>query len=80
MNETAPLEVVVTPPDSLLRYEAPIFVGLEPSVEGSNIKLKSENNQTAKMEDMLNSMIPPRYCFFMNICHSLDFPAYICVP
>lgn len=60
MNETAPLEVVVTPPDSLLRYEAPIFVGLEPSVEGSNIKLKSENNQTAKMEDMLNSMIPPR--------------------
>jgi len=60
MNETAPLEVVVTPPDSLVRYEAPIFVGLEPSVEGSNIKLKSENNQTAKMEDMLNSMIPPR--------------------
>lgn len=60
MNETGPMEVAVTPPDSLVRYDAPIFVGLEPSVEGSNTKPKSDNNQTAKMEDMLNSMIPPR--------------------
>lgn len=60
MNETKAMEVAVTPPDSLMRYDAPIFVGLEPSVEGSNIKPKSDNNQTAKMEDMLNSMLPPR--------------------
>ncbi len=64
MNETKAMEVAVTPPDSLMRYDAPIFVGLEPSVEGSNIKPKSDNNQTAKMEDMLNSMLPPRYLLY----------------
>ena len=59
MNETGPLEVAVTPPDSLVKYDAPIFVGLEPSVDG--IKTKSKlNEQNSKLEDMLNAMIPPR--------------------
>jgi len=62
MNETSPLEVAVTPPDSLVRYDAPIFVGLEPSVEGSsNLQSSKANESSAKLEDMLNSMIPPRY-------------------
>merc|ERR1712224_462052 len=53
--------VEVNPPASLIRYDAPIFVGLEPSVEAaSNVKSSKANEQTAKLEDMLNSMIPPR--------------------
>ena len=62
MMETGPpVEVEVNPPASLIRYDAPIFVGLEPSVEAaSNVKSSKANEQTAKLEDMLNSMIPPR--------------------
>ena len=60
MNETGQMEVAVNPPDSLIRYDAPIFVGLEPSVDGSNMKASKANDQTAKLEDMLNSMLPPR--------------------
>jgi len=37
----AATEVEITPPDSLVKYEAPIFAGMEPSKEGtSSIKLK----------------------------------------
>lgn len=55
------MEVAVTPPDSLVRFDAPIFVGLEPSVDGSKNKPKGKlNEQHSKLEDMLNSMIPPR--------------------
>ena len=53
------MQVAVTPPDSLLRFDAPIFVGLEPSVEGTKPKSKATAD-ASKLEDMLNSMIPPR--------------------
>jgi len=52
-------EVSVTPPDSLVRYDAPVFVGLEPSVEAAKPRNKI-NEQSLKLEDMINSMIPPR--------------------
>ena len=60
MNDTEALEVAVTPPDSLVKYDAPIFVGLEPSVEG--IQVKNKNTElNPKLDEMLNSVIPPRY-------------------
>lgn len=59
MEETGPLEVAVSPPDSLIRFDAPIFVGLEPSTEGT--KRKPKPSETAsKLEDMIDAMIPPR--------------------
>jgi len=37
----ATTEIEITPPDSLVKFEAPIFAGLHPSKEGSSaIKLK----------------------------------------
>ena len=59
MEETGPLEVAVSPPDSLIRFDAPIFVGLEPSTEGTNRKPKPSET-TSKLEDMIDAMIPPR--------------------
>jgi hypothetical protein len=65
MDGTAPLEVAVSPPDSLVRYDAPIFAGLEPSSEGT--KHKPKPSETAsKLEDMLDAMIPPRCLFFAD--------------
>jgi hypothetical protein len=53
-----PAEITVTPPDSLVKYEAPLFVGIEPSVEQNLKGPLNENN--AKLEDMINSILPPR--------------------
>ena len=37
----ATTEIEITPPDSLVKFDAPIFAGLEPSKEGNSaIKLK----------------------------------------
>lgn len=54
-------ELRVSPPDSLLRYDAPLFVGIEKSqtkVPAASTKgLSAENS---KLDDMLNAMLPPR--------------------
>jgi len=55
-----PIDIAVTPPDSLVKFEAPIFVGLEPSVETGSVTKARLNEQNSKVEDMINSMIPPR--------------------
>jgi hypothetical protein len=46
----------VSPPDSLMKYDAPLFVGIEPSVNGG--KMTAEG--LSKLDDMINSMLPPR--------------------
>jgi hypothetical protein len=47
----------VSPPDSLMKYDAPLFVGIEPSANGG--KMTAEG--LSKLDDMINSMLPPRY-------------------
>ncbi len=54
-----PAEITVTPPDSLVKYEAPLFVGIEPSAAPLNPKGGLGENNT-KLEDMINSILPPR--------------------
>jgi dynein light intermediate chain len=53
-------EVSVSPPETLVKFEAPLFAGIEPS--GSRpIQAKSPNQEgNPKLDDMLNSMLPPR--------------------
>jgi hypothetical protein len=54
-------EISVTPPETLVRYDAPLFAGIEPSGERPFNPPKSQNQETnGKIDDMLNSMIPPR--------------------
>ena len=60
-------QLAVTPPDTLIKYEAPLFAGLETSQQRP-IGGKADG-KTAKLEDMINSMLPPRYgLFFKLIC------------
>ena len=49
-------ELGVSPPESLMKYEAPLFVGIEPSSTG----IKSTAEGLSKLDDMINSMLPPR--------------------
>jgi hypothetical protein len=57
-------EILVHPPDSLLKYEPPVFVGLEPSKgEGEAHHAPGDSKQKdagSQLDDMLNSMLPPR--------------------
>ena len=50
-------QVKCSPPDSLLRYEQPLYLGLSLADQGTTVKGK---DQTSQLDDMLNSMIPPR--------------------
>lgn len=54
------LGVSVHPPESLAKYEAPIFRGVEPTQEDSNFAPSKILHDSSKLEDMINSMIPPR--------------------
>lgn len=47
----------VSPPDSLVKYDAPLFVGIEPSSNGG----KTFAEGLSKLDDMINSMLPPRF-------------------
>lgn len=51
--------ISVTPPESLVRFEAPLFVGVEPNMESTSVK-GNLNENASKLEDMINSMLPPR--------------------
>lgn len=53
-------EITVTPPDSLVKYEAPLFVGIESNNIPNQPKSGMNENNT-KIEDMINSILPPRY-------------------
>ena len=45
------------PPECLLKYMAPLYVGMEPKDVS---KAKKEDAQNSQLDDMLNSMLPPR--------------------
>jgi dynein light intermediate chain, axonemal len=53
-----------TVPESLLRYDHPIFEGLEPSQQpthsANNKSKRGSNAATTQLEDMVNAMLPPR--------------------
>lgn len=55
----APGEISVTPPETLVKFDAPLFAGIETSGEKAHIKSQNQENNT-KLEDMVNSMLPPR--------------------
>lgn len=53
-------EISVSPPETLLKYDAPLFAGIEPS-HADHAALKSPNQENnPKIDDMVNSMLPPR--------------------
>jgi hypothetical protein len=58
-NNMEQMEITVSPPESLVKYEAPLFVGIEPSVTQEEGKAKANLNNT-KLEDMVDSIIPAR--------------------
>eukprot|EP00596_Hydrurales_sp_CCMP1899_P004430 CAMPEP_0119042042 /NCGR_PEP_ID=MMETSP1177-20130426/14310_1 /TAXON_ID=2985 /ORGANISM="Ochromonas sp, Strain CCMP1899" /LENGTH=231 /DNA_ID=CAMNT_0007008545 /DNA_START=163 /DNA_END=855 /DNA_ORIENTATION=+ len=49
-------ELGVSPPDSLMKHDAPLFMGIEPSAMGG----KASAEGLSKLDDMINSMLPPR--------------------
>ena len=52
------LDIAVSPPESLVKYDAPLFLGIEPSNKGAGSKVPNES--ATKLDDMINSMLPPR--------------------
>jgi hypothetical protein len=51
--------ISVAPPDSLIKFDAPLFVGTTSSADtGTNFRALNENG--SKLDDMMNSMLPPR--------------------
>jgi hypothetical protein len=70
MNSNS-VEISVSPPETLVRYNAPLFGGTEPS---ETKKSQVPGDAAAKLEDMVNSMLPPRFQntpFFINLLISL---------
>jgi len=53
------MEVSANPPESLLKYQAPLFVGIEASVEAVQ-QAKTSGEASTKLDDMINSMLPAR--------------------
>jgi len=63
MNSSAvgPLEISVSPPETLVKYDAPLFGGIEnKDAAKSPNKSQNQENNNSKLEDMVNSMLPPR--------------------
>ena len=54
--------IAVTPPESLVRFDAPLFVGVEPNADTlvSLLNKTSLSENASKLDDMINSMLPPR--------------------
>jgi len=49
------------PPDSLLKYESPLFVGFDPASNQRPAPQRAAADPTsAQLDDMINSMLPPR--------------------
>ena len=65
MNGTGGGEISVSPPETLVKFDAPLFAGIEPSSEKHGTKNQNQDGGS-KIEDMLNSMIPPRYVYQMK--------------
>jgi hypothetical protein len=57
-------EIAVNPPESLMKFEAPLFVGIEPSSQAAVTKAGSDSS---KLDDMINALIPPRYHILLSV-------------
>lgn len=56
-------ELCVSPPESLLKYQAPLFVGIDPSherVQQAKAGAAGAAEGSTKLEDMINAMLPAR--------------------
>ena len=53
-------QVEVSPPESLLKYQAPLFVGIEPSAETLQQAKATGGEASTKLDDMINAMLPAR--------------------
>lgn len=53
-------EISVTPPETLVKFDAPLFAGIEPPADKAVLPKGTGGESNAKLEDMLNSMLPPR--------------------
>jgi hypothetical protein len=66
-------EIAVSPPETLLKFDAPLFAGIEPS-HAEKLALNTSNQESnPKIDDMVNSMLPPRYCVVSLFCLPLHF-------
>lgn len=54
------LEISVSPPETLVKYDAPLFGGIESKDVKAPHKSQNQENNNSKLEDMVNSMLPPR--------------------
>jgi hypothetical protein len=50
-------EISVSPPDTLVKYDAPLFAGIE---NHNKAVSQGKIDTNSKLEDMLNAMLPPR--------------------
>ena len=60
------MEIAVTAPETLIKYDAPMFAGIESTAN----KLATKTHQmepNAKLEDMVNAMLPPRFLFLITL-------------
>lgn len=53
-------EITVTPPDTLVKFDAPLFVGIDGNKTNNKKTTKLGNENTAKLDDMINAMLPAR--------------------
>ena len=53
-------DIAVNPPDTIVKYDAPLFVGIERSTVAGATK-PNHNENTTKLDDMINAMLPPRF-------------------
>eukprot|EP01038_Epipyxis_sp_PR26KG_P014407 gene14407-19338_t len=61
LSVTGPMEISVSPPETLVKYDAPLFAGIEPTkAQPSFNNSKPLDAAASKLEDMVNSMLPPR--------------------
>ena len=61
MNSSGgPLEISVSPPETLVKFDAPLFGGIENKEVKAPNKSQNQENNNSKLEDMVNSMLPPR--------------------
>jgi len=48
------------PPDSLVKFDPALFVGFDPPPPGTGGQRKSADPASTQLDDMVNSMLPPR--------------------
>lgn len=53
-------EIAVSPPDSLMKFDAPQFVGIEHKKDAKPNTTAGTDGGGNRLEDMVNSMLPPR--------------------